>query len=216
MTGSEPVLAGALAGHAFAREFAAVIQQVHHRYATEVVGAFTLCPFMKEPETAFGRFCVVLDEIPDVPTAASLVLTETSQVAHLIYPLVTLSCAEFERFGGELHRVVAASGSDAPVHATFHPDMEGDRNSSARIVGLLRRAPDPFVQFVPAGLHEGGTQFIDPRTFDWSKRPELPEGNADSLFERLAAIDFDRIDAIQKGIRAERDERYQRFLDAML
>jgi hypothetical protein len=211
-----PILAGQLADHPDAEAFARVIQEVHHRYAMEVVGAFRLCPFMKDPETAFGRFCVVFDREPSVATAKALVLAETSQVAHLIYPLVRMTCAEFERFGGDVHKAVAATGRGAPVHATFHPDMGGDRSSASRIVGLMRRAPDPFLQFVPEGLHGGGTTFIDVSAIDWtSLQPPPSEDNTASLFDRLGEEDYDRIAAVQDAIKKERDERYRRFLDAM-
>lgn len=210
-----PIVAGSLADHPVARPFAEVIQQVHHRYATEVVGAFRLCPFMKDPTAAFGRFCVVLETKPSVATAMELVLAETSQVAHLIYPLVRLECALFERFGGDVHKALAATGRGAPVHATFHPDMGGDTSSSSRIVGLMRRAPDPFVQFVPEGLHGGGTTFLDPAAIDLALLAGSSGDNTESLFDRLGDDDYVRIDAIQRDIKNERDERYQRFLDAM-
>lgn len=211
----EPILAGPLADHPLARDFARAIQQVHHRYATEVVGAFRLCPFMKDPATAFGRFCVVLETEPSVETATALVLAETSQVAHLIYPLVRMECALFERFGGDVHKALAATGRGAPVHATFHPDMGGDPSSASRIVGLMRRAPDPFVQLVPEGLHGGGTTFLDPASIDLAALGAPSGDNTESLFDRLDADDYARIDAIQSDIKRERDERYRRFLDAM-
>jgi len=212
----DPIVAGTLAEHPLARDFARVVQEVHHRYAVEVVGAFRLCPFMKDPQTAFGRFCVVLETEPSVATATELVLAETTQVAHLIYPLVKLPCALFERFGGEVHKALARTGRGAPVHATFHPDMGGHTKSASRIVGLLRRAPDPFVQFVPEGLHGGGTTFIDPTAIDWGTLQEPLSGdNTESLFGRLTEEDYARIDAIQGDIKAEREERYRRFLDAL-
>ena len=212
---TEPILAGPLADHPLARDFAEVVREVHHRYAAEVVGAFRLCPFMKDPATAFGRFCVVLDVEPSVHDATQLVVAETSQVAHLIYPLVRMDCAEFERFGGDVHEAVARTGRGAPVHATFHPDMGGDTASASRIVGLLRRAPDPFIQFVPEGLHGGGTTFLDPAAIDLTALSAPSGDNTESLFDRLTAEDYERIDAIQRAIKVERDARYRRFLDAM-
>ena len=213
---TEPILAGSLAAHPLAREFADEIQHVHHRYATEVVGAFRLCPFMKDPATAFGRFCVVLEAEPSVEIAKALVLAETSQVAHLIYPLVRLECALFERFGGDVHKVLAATGRGVPVHATFHPEMGGDTSSSSRIVGLMRRAPDPFVQFVPEGLNGGGTTFLDPSAIDLAALGGASGDNTESLFDRLGEEDYARITAIQRDIKKDRDERYERFIDAMV
>ncbi|MCA9621294.1 MAG: hypothetical protein KC731_19865 [Myxococcales bacterium] len=224
------VVAGELAGHPQASAFAEVVESVHHRYALEVVAGFRLCPFLgdptpkrsgqtargpKDPSAAFGSFCVVLDREPVVETACRLVVEATSQVVHLVYPLVHLDCSSFERFGGELHKAVALAHPERPVHATFHPDMEGDRSSASRIIGLLRRSPDPFVQFVPEGLHIGGTTYLDPSRIELSLLALGRDENEPSLFERLTDDDYDRIRRTQDAIKEERARRYQPFLEAL-
>jgi hypothetical protein len=208
------LLAGPLASHPEANAFAEVIRGVHHRYATEVVGFFKLCPHMKDPQTAFGRFCVILEREANVDTAVQVALEVRESVAHLIYPLVEGEAAPFERFGNALHEALRKRMRAAPVHATFHPRMEGDTSNASRLVGFVRRAPDPFVQFVPEGLHEGGTQFIDPSSFDPSTFVLKPD-NAKSLYERLGSEDLERIEATIRELRAERDERYAPFLQAI-
>jgi hypothetical protein len=213
---SEPIVAGELAAHPLARAFALEVQRVHHRYAVEVVGAFSLCPFMNDPESAFGRFVVMLDREPAVASARDQVLAAPG-VAHLIYPLFTGSSNAIERFGNALHEAVRreafARRLDPPVHATFHPEMEGDTSSAQRLVGFLRRAPDPFVQFVPEGLAKGGTVFADPATIDLATL--LTPKPARSLFDRLSRADLEVVAAREASIRADRNESYARFLDAL-
>lgn len=211
---SDPIIVGAYAQHQQAMAFCRTVQRVHHRYAAEVVGAFSLCPHMKDPASAFGQFCVILDEALDIDTAIEQVAAADGQVAHLVYPLTTAESGSFERFGNRLHERVVKRLPSPPVHATFHPRMRGDRTNAARLVGLVRRAPDPFVQFVPDGLHQGGTSFLDPEKANLAallangpvvrhrSLAELSEEQLDDLEARLAAVHRDR------------DERYAPFLAA--
>jgi hypothetical protein len=206
-------VAGALAHHAAAADFAAVVERVHHRYATEVVGAFRLCPFMRDPETAFGRFVVMLDREPDTRTAAAEVIAAGSQVVHVVYPLVRGAPSSFERFGNEVHQAVARQTHGGPVHATFHPDMSGDARSPARLVGLLRRAPDPFVQFVPEGLHKGGTVFADLTELDLA---QLLAQQGAGPRAPLVPAEIERIEATQADIHADRERSYAKHLSALV
>jgi hypothetical protein len=212
-----PRVAGALAGHAIARDFAREVMRVNHRFAAEVVGAFELCPFMSDPANAFGRFCVMLDRQPDVTSAVSEVLAAPG-VVHLVYPLVTGEATPFERFGNALHEAVRREAHrrdiEPPVHATFHPEMEGER-SEKRLIGFLRRSPDAFVQFVPAGLASGGTQFVaDPSKIDVAALIAATQ-NKKGLFQRLSSTDLDAIARAQRDIRADRDKSYAPFLAAL-
>jgi len=208
-------IAGALRDHPLASDLAKEVMRVHHRYATEVVGAHRLCPFMNDPETAFGRFCVMLDRTTDLDAALSEVIAAGTSVVHLVYPLIDIDVTSFERFGNRLHMEVGKTLMRAPVHATFHPLMEGDASSATRLVGMLRRSPDPFVQFVPEGLHEGGTTYLDPQSFDPQRFTQPRPTPAQHNHERLAHADIAAIVERQQDIRADRDRSYARFLDAL-
>jgi hypothetical protein len=212
-------IGGALRDHPAAADLAGEVARVHHRFASEVVAHFRLCPFLHDPATAFGRFCVMLDREPDVASAADEVEKAGLSVVHLVYPLTTLEVTPFEQFGNRVHLEVARRMRSAPVHATFHPGMQGDSRSAARLVGLLRRAPDPFVQFVPEGLHVGGTTYMDPSAFELgalagsnAKPGATP---AEHNFDRLSVEDLATIAARQRDIAADRDRSYAPYLDAM-
>jgi hypothetical protein len=205
-------VAGALSDHRSARAFATEVHRVHHRYATEVVGAFSLCPHMKDPDTAFGSFCVVLDREPALDDAVAQVVGAGASVLHLVYPLVEMGVVGWERFGSQLHNALAVALEGALVHASFHPEMEGDGSTASRLVGMLRRAPDPFVQFIPEGLHVGGTQFADPSTFDFAAMTSKVVDSAQSNHDRLSAEQLDVITARQNDIKDDRKRSYAGFL----
>jgi len=209
-----PTIRGKLAEHAGAVAFAAEVWRVHRRYAEEIVGRHRLCPFMKEPETAFGDFVVVLDDAPDLALAREVALAARGTVVHLVYPLIEIEPRTFERFGAEVGAALRESlPHPAPVIASFHPRFSGDASSPGRLVGLLRRAPDPFVQIVPSGLHEGGTVLagaLDEAIAAASRDPA--ELNFDRV--RLPGVLAD-IEAAIADVQADRARSYAPHLAAL-
>jgi len=204
----QPVVRGALAHHPAADVFAREVQRVHSRYAAEVVSAFSLCPFMKDPETAFGHFCVMLDWVPDPAATLKAVLEAESSVIHLVFPCVDLTTAMFDRFAASMRDALISGIPKPPVMAVFHPELSGDFTTSHRLVGLVRRAPDPFIQLVPEGLHEGGTVFIE-------SIESLSKNPTDKTFARLTTKDRERISATLEDVRADRMRSYPPHLAAL-
>jgi len=188
---------GLLATHPQAMPFAREVLRIHRRYAAEVVSAFGLCPFLRDVDVGLGRFCVMLDPTPRVDHAEKAALMAGTSVAHLVYPCVVLPAVELERFAASLAERLKRVVESPPVMAVFHPELSGDPTTPHRLVGILRRAPDPFVQLVPEGLHQGGTVFAgaaddaapDPaqKNFDRLAGPELAR-----MLDALATIHADR------------------------
>ena len=228
---------GRHASHPAAEAFAEEVHRVHRRYLHEVVAAFALCPHVKPPgvhgaaapgaeglpndgEAAFGAFWVLLDDEPDVEATLEASRALREPVAHLVFPLVTLTAPRFERFaaafGDRVRRDRAAQGEDAPVLAAFHPGLDGDTSTPDRLIGLLRRAPDPFVQFVPEGLAQGGTVMANMRP---DGTPELPASDrGDHAFEnwrRLRKGPIADILARVEDIHADRARSYAPFVEAL-
>ncbi|HSN97465.1 MAG TPA: hypothetical protein VLS89_04170 [Candidatus Nanopelagicales bacterium] len=217
----EPVLRGEFASHPAAARFAAEVARVHRRYAEEVVARYQLCPFLRDTVSGFGRFCVLLDREPQLETTLSAAREADSAVVHLIFPCVRTPAQRFERFaagfGDKLRRAVDGAptvqgivvppleSSKAPVLASFHPQMAGDPSNVHRLVGFLRRAPDPFVQLVPPGLSEGGTVLAGGGI-------EPVEDRSEGLFARLRGAGVEEIRAIILAIQADRDAAYAPFL----
>lgn len=233
MSGVVPLLFGALCDHPMARDFAAEVVRVHKRFATEVVAGHRLCPFLKDVDTGFGRFCVAMTTRIDVEEAKVAFVRAENPIIHMVYPLVGTPPSEFERFGGDVGRKVrdvwratpegdTRFGPEPPVVATFHPKLAGDRTSPHRLIGIMRRAPDPFVQVIPGGHYESGTVLapitdlskLSPETLQkmLASVPQPPKDRAADTFKRLTPQMIDEIERLIAEIRADRDRAYAPFL----
>ncbi len=168
---------GQRADHPRAQELAAEVHRALFRYASEVVAAHSLCPFLHHVEVGMGAVGVVLDLEPDVETGVTALGSLGESVVHLVYPLSKLPAAGFERFASKLAQELQRRHPQPLVHATFHPELTGGTENAHRLVGLLRQAPDAFVQFIPPGLHEGGTVLAG--------EPAPAEGRAEATYRRL-------------------------------
>jgi hypothetical protein len=214
MNALAPLLRGSLQGHPLAERFAAEVLRVHRRYAQEVVAQNQLCPFLRDVDTGFGRFCVMLDPEPDVATAVAAVLAAGTSVIHLVYPCtVNPPASPFEKFAGKLSQALKKELPEAPVMATFHPTLAGDGSNPFRLVGLLRRAPDPFVQLIPEGLHQGGTKFAGAADIEANAHRELDPAHAN--FAKLRGAPLEKLVELMDEIRADRDRSYAPFLEAL-
>jgi hypothetical protein len=211
-----PILRGPLAAHPQASRFAAEVHRVHRRYAAEVVAANRLCPRLRDVDTGFGAFVAMLDPgEPDLDATVEAVCGAGNPVIHVIFPLSRPAPTLFERFAGRVAQALKKALRDPPVMATFHPDLAGDPADPYRLVGLLRRAPDPFIQLIPEGMHEGGTVFA-PLPEPGEPVPVAGE-SVDSALNNFARLKDGRIEpllALIAAIHADRDAGYAPFLAA--
>jgi hypothetical protein len=202
------VLRGELAQHPAAARFAAEVRRIHGRYADEVVARYRLCPFLRDAESGFGSFCVLLDREPVLETALAAVREAETSVVHLVFPCIRTPALQFERFSARLGEQLRLTCDPSPVMASFHPEMAGDDTNYHRLVGLLRHAPDPFVQTVPEGLNQGGTVLagagVDPGV-----------DPAEDNFARLHGPGVVEIQAKLAEILADRDASYAPHLEAL-
>jgi len=203
----EPILRGELAAHPEAPAFAQEVLRVHRRYATEIVQRFALCPFTRDVDVAFGRFCVMFDRTPNPEATLQAVIEANNPVLHVVFPLATLAPNLFERFASGLMKQVRELSENPPVMAAFHPDLIGDREQPYRLIGILRRAPDPFVQLIPSGLHEGGTVFAS----SIEEYESSGEDRAEANFKKLQGGPLDELLQIAAEIRADRERSYAKY-----
>ena len=213
MAALAPLIRGSLQGHPLAPSFVAEVHRVHRRYAAEVVAKNGFCPFLKDVDTGFGRFCVMLDAEPDVAGALEAVQAAGTSVIHLVYPCTPLAASPFEKFAGKLGEALKKALRDPPVMATFHPLLPGDGSNPFRLVGLLRRAPDPFVQLIPEGLHEGGTMFAGAADLEQTTTGEELD-SAHANFAKVHGGFLEKLVALMNEIRADRDRGYAPFVEA--
>jgi hypothetical protein len=215
MAASAPILRGPLAQHAAAARFAAEVHRVHRRYAAEVVAANRLCPFLRDVETGFGAFVVMLDAgEPAVDATIDAIRDAGSPVTHVVFPLIRPAPSLFERFAGRVAQALKKALRDPPVMATFHPDLVGDADDPHRLVALLRRAPDPFIQLIPEGMHEGGTVFA-PLPTEGMSPPIIPApvDSAQANHDKLKGGRVEPLLALMAEIRGDRDRGYAPFLE---
>ncbi len=217
MAAFAPSLRGALAAHPQAEAFGREVARIHRRYAAEVVAKNQLCPFLRDVESGFGDFYVVLDTVLDPAEACAAVVSAASSVVHIVYPCVRSSPGSFESFAGEVRRALKESLPSPPVMAVFHPDLTGDPGGPYSVVGLFRRAPDPFIQLIPEGLHEGGTVFAD---FSATlalplQPPKAPRDYARQTYERLKGSGLEQLFARIDEIKADRSASYAPYLEAL-
>lgn len=194
-----PICIGRLSTHELAPAFVAEVARLFHRYVEEIVMRYALCPFLKEMESGVGSLLIFLDDKPCVDTAVEAVCNSTTSVTHLMYPLLSLRPEEFERFGSSIHHAVNKRMDEAPVHATFHPELAGATDCPYRFIGLLRHSPDPFVQFIPGNIQKVNSPTID---------------NPDRLFRELVGETRDILLNTLEDIKADRDKAYARFRTA--
>lgn len=219
MAASAPLLHGPLATHPLAEKFAGEVSRVHRRYAAEAVAKHRLCPHLRDVDKDFGAFVCVLDPRPDPDAEATVevilaTLRAGNPIIHVVFPLILPPPSLFERFGARVSQGIRKALPQPPVMATFHPDLVGDADDPHRLIGLLRRAPDPFVQMIPDGYQEGGTVFLPlaeaaalppaEEAVDWPQRN----------YDKLRGENLDRLLALLADIRADRDRSYAPFLKA--
>jgi hypothetical protein len=147
-----------------------------------------------------GRVGIILDPEPSVELALAAIVDLDEPVLHLVFPLARQPASKFEPFGSKLADAVRRKLRDPLVHATFHPDLTGGRENAHRLVGLLRQAPDPFIQFVPPGLAQGGTVLAGEAVPACS--------HADARFERLMKGPIEPLLAHIAALKLERETRY--------
>ena len=81
--------------------------------------------------------------------------------------------------------------------------MVGGTEHAARLVGILRRAPDPFVQLIPAGVQKGGTTIAG--------TPPAHTDQLESTYRRMLGEPLALLVARQAALHAERWRLAARF-----
>jgi hypothetical protein len=196
---------GAHAGDADATAFAEIVAELMHRYARDIVAKNHLCPFLHNVEAGLGAVSVGLDRVPDVDATARAIRDADRDVVHVVFPLADReNSPAFERFGNAVAEKLRKDGGDPKVHATFHPAMVGGRENAHRLVGLLRRSPDPFLQFIPPGMQVGGT------VMQGEPLPKAP-ALADTFTRMITDGGLDEVIRALDALHVERAERCKTF-----
>jgi hypothetical protein len=176
---------------------------------SEAVLGFGLCPWA-ERAIAGGelRRCVVADPEPALPAALAFIdelarAGAAVSVAMLIFARAAVASPAFDRFTEEVRRAdrarCRAEGRKDFVMAAFHPDAATSFSNRYQLISFLRRTPDPTIQLVRA-------EILDPLR---AARPSLSDDIAEQNFARVNAQGPDRLDAVLRDIRRDRDQTYE-------
>lgn len=206
-------------------------ERLHLRYLIEVVEACGLCPWA-ETARRLGRTrtAVVLETgyaaaIASVAVLDEWIATPEVEIGFVIYP-GPIAKPAFDRFVAELRTLDAGRrpAGEAPFAlAAFHPDASADLADAQRLVPFLRRAPDPFVQFVRmSALHRvrrrapHGTQFVDVETLESALQGEAQLPVADQIaranLETVRRMGVEALTSRIEDIFGDRDRSYARLL----
>jgi hypothetical protein len=175
------------------------------RYLRDLVEAFQICPFARTCRERGALARTVLagrgEPLFAALTQAARQLHEPSQahveVALLIAPEFGDDWRVFDgwatRLASELRDQRHADGEAIAFHVVaFHPAMRGSDDDAWRLVGLLRRSPDPTLQLVRIsvldavkGADAGQTRYVAPE--DLHRLDMLPRKG---ISERIAEANF--------------------------
>ena len=207
--------------------------RVYHRYATEVVEALGLCPWARRARLdnrVTRRVILAAEPTPAevLPHIDAVAGDPDLEIGLLLFPRLDIELSAFRRFVTAIRQ---ADGErfppgGAPLYmAEFHPDAALDKGSPARLVSFIRRTPDPTIQLVRRTVldavrerEQSGTMYLDPTQLaagEWPDPPDTPlhERIAQTNFETIEELGFERLTAILDDIRADRDRAYARVGD---
>jgi hypothetical protein len=155
------------------------VRRILDRYLIEVVEQFGLCPWARAArengEVAIdiivgsaktarrGHYgddgLAAATEQRALAAGAALLALSTTKIG-----IVVVVDAQCDRIALRELRTKATAAQKIAGVADFHPDAEPDFATPARLVSFIRRAPDPFLQFVPFAVIDGvrgGVQTVD-------------------------------------------------------
>jgi hypothetical protein len=180
-----------------------------------VVERFGICPFAEPAMKAGSVARRVIVETKDARAAIDELAADTRiEVALLIFPSVTMSAGEFDRWCAPLREA-----NDAFVAAVFHPDTPYDLATPAQAVGFFRRAPDPTLQLVRLSVLDevrgrGGKFMFDFSTAAWEelkkREHRLPTSERIGRDNHALVMrdGISTLQAIYDDIRADRQRSY--------
>jgi len=182
--------------------------RLNDRYLSEAVIGFGLCPWA-ERTISDGelRRRVVADAEPSLAAALAFIdelarAGAAVSVAMLIFARAAVASPAFDRFTEEVRRAdrerCRAEGRKDFVLAAFHPDASTTFSNRYKLISFLRRTPDPTIQLVRA-------EILDPLR---AARPSLSDDIAEQNFARVNTQGPDRLDAVLRDIRRDREESY--------
>jgi hypothetical protein len=172
----------------------AEVRRLLDRYLIEIVEAYGLCPWAKSARTG-GEVSVAIlwGQRPEieawVTTARTLIELPTTRVAMVLAPELGLTPNELRVDREQVGRALDTCGV-----ADFHPDVELDTATPARLVPFVRRAPDPLLQFVPLKILDVIRRQTAVTLSDQARAlGGIAYNNPDDIGDEIAATNHERV-----------------------
>lgn len=162
------------------RALEAIALEANDRYLETFLEPHSFCPFSRggrKRGLTHREVCLAssLDVTPWLDLMEALAADPTKVVAQLIFPAIEVPpdawsrfCHELTTAGNERMRVGVGKGAEVFAVAPLHPELGYSTKNAYTLIPLLRRTPDPTVQWVRLDalekLYEGRsakTVFVD-------------------------------------------------------
>ena len=216
------------------RALEAAALHANERYLATFIEAYSFCPFSRggRARGVTARYVHYADRAELEPFLAWLARAASDPgkaVIQLILPMLELPADEFSRFchaltaAGNARLREGAGGADVFAVAPLHPELPYTRANALSLIPLLRRAPDPTIQWVRldalAALYAGRTgdsKYVDPSEIaaflqaEW--RPSLFERIAQTNQEMALRLGIDEVERMLRTIARDARQRYARIL----
>ena len=213
--------------------------ELNDRYLHEFIEPHSICPYARGARRAGNveRY-VYAGRITsagfDAHRGAMLELARgiasdaAQEVALVICPLAEVTPGEWHRIASALAAELREEhGETVLVNAAFHPDLTYRSETAAGTVPLMRRSPDPTIQWVRNDVLDAVTKgrrssdaYLDPRLLAaqhldaLASKPSLTvsERIARDNWERAQAMEFGEVESMLAAFREERNRRYRALL----
>lgn len=208
------------------------------RWTREVIEAGNYCPFARRAREQQRAIALVsFDDVDlDAPDQSAAELfghaerladDERAEVVQVIFPLLDVGPDRWQRYAKGLTSAVHRRRGGASVFAVaaFHPDLPWSSDGPQSIVPLLRRTPDPTIQWlrldvlhrVREGRPEGDVALPDAphdaqQLLKQASRPPLSEVVAKANW---ATATTRGLDALEARLRTLSEEAQQSYLGAL-
>lgn len=207
--------------------------RINARYLSEVVEAFDLCPWASSVSDGAGLSRQVFLSTEDSPAARDEVagrIEELSKQSEIdiglfIFPSLAITPQGFRSFVAAMESAHASAhprGAMPFAMADFHPDAPLDTSSAARLVGFIRRAPDPTIQLVRRSAmakvrstEDEGSVFAESLASflplqGSAPKPSVSDNIARNNLRTVQKVGSQHIEKILQDIACDRAEAYKR------
>lgn len=170
--------------------------RVNDRYLVDFIEEFSFCPFARSGRVggATKRYMYYADTTnvePLLELMLEVAADESQVVVQVVLPMIEVGPKEWALFCQQLTAMGNArwEGGAVLACAPLHPELAFNMKSAATMIPLLRRSPDPTIQWVRLdgleSIYEGRskkTAYVEPGNIMAYLEQERPP----SLYDRIA------------------------------